>query len=371
MLDGEFKFQVAELDITYILGLAAILIGLPAMSRHVNFGIFFFLVLCYILFSAYLSFSSWGLAGMEEVIRTAGIFSIFVFVLFLRNEKNHNILVNTYILGAFLSAVFSIYQFITNSGLVIEGINRCPGLMAHPNSAALLYGTCLVIVIVNFNSSLGMKKYFQIFILCFGLLSTVSLSGIFVTVIGVLWQFKLRGIGSRSVLPASLLSIVMYFIAIRFIPEISIRISKYGQQNNYQSRSESNSLEWRVARWKELIDIWFHAPFFGQGFGSTTNGGMLAGYVPHNEYLRVLVELGLIGAIILTTFVIGIQYRLKNMNNQIDVPSASICARSLILMSAISATTENTFLYTNHCYLMAVILGIAISNSKNWNSAEN
>jgi O-antigen ligase len=320
-----------------------------------------FLICSILTLSAFLSQDRWGNGGFEEVIRTLSIFSIFAIARSII-EKTHALNLASAIssVGVF-SAFFSIWQFLTNAGMQIEGINRCPGLMAHPNSAALLYGSSIILLLTIEVSSLSFIKVTKITILIFALIFTFSISGILITILGFLLQERFKGKARKTSLFEFLFYCVAFFAVFKYFPQLSERANTYTQTNKFQTQTEGNSLEWRFARWREIINYWEKAPFFGQGYGSTTNGAMLSGYMPHNEYIRVLVELGLIGLIFASFAVLVLYTRLKSKNQT----SIVICAKTLVIMSAISALTENTFLYTVHAYILAAIIGIAMPYSNN------
>ena len=60
----------------------------------------------------------------------------------------------------------------------------------------------------------------------------------------------------------------------------------------------SNSMGWRFYFWSNLIEEWQHRPWFGYGTGSSVVFGkelMGVWTSPHNGYLRVLYETGIVG----------------------------------------------------------------------------
>ncbi len=77
------------------------------------------------------------------------------------------------------------------------------------------------------------------------------------------------------------------------------------------SNSDFNSFNWRISQWHYLLQSWQNSPLLGYGLG-TSNGFpnyySLSPYpVPaHNDYVRALVEGGIVGLVTFVTF-LGIQ----------------------------------------------------------------
>ena len=98
-------------------------------------------------------------------------------------------------------------------------------------------------------------------------------------------------------------ALVVVFFA---TPLGSARIASESSTNLASAeRGEANStLAWRLNKWKTLLPDWEASPIYGQGLGTTVTeaaipGNEYAGDPPHNEYLRYLVETGVIGLAIL------------------------------------------------------------------------
>jgi len=58
---------------------------------------------------------------------------------------------------------------------------------------------------------------------------------------------------------------------------------------------QSNSLDWRIWHWQRLLGDWSTHKFFGKGFGVSELLVDSTGYLPHNDYLRLLLDLGIVG----------------------------------------------------------------------------
>lgn len=355
-VDGIFKFQFFGIQITYLLALLLVLYGMKYLFQSYEFAAAFLLVVCYLGLSTFLSLNHWGNGGLEEFTRTIGIVSVFAICKSAAINSKTSYFFLCVTASGFFSAILSIFQFISDSGMKIEGINRCPGFLAHPNSAALFYGSLIILNLrINFFAQSKFRNI-NLLALYLGLISTFSISGIFVTLFGV---FILKSSSSRHLnrqLIRFPLLISFAILAFKFLPQFAERANSYVATNRFQSGGEANSLLWRIARWREIVKYWYDAPIFGQGYGASTNGAMLSGYLPHNEYLRVLVELGIFGTILFLAIFLII-FKLLNKSNVVDFAQSG---RILCIMSLLSSFTENTFLYSVHGFLLAAVLGVSL-----------
>lgn len=359
--DGFYKISLGPFELTYIIGVVLVILGIFFLFTRINQGLTIFLIFNYLLLSAWCSFERWGNAGFEEVFRSFGIVSLFLIVRSLKSPFSRAMVVDGLCVSGFLSGILSIFQFVTQQGLLVEGIIRCPGFFAHPNSAALFYGSVIVVQASRKRTHSIRLNLLLFFVLSAALIFTASLSGIFVTILGITWQAILKKRISRYVLMAPFASVGLFFVFTKLAPQISIRLNNFFNPNRFQSQTESNSFEWRLARWMDLLNYWRETPVFGQGYGASTNGGMLSGYLPHSEYIRALVELGLVGLVLMLVVLVFSMFYFYRLVNTSNSELWAVCTSSILIMSVISAFTENTFVYTTHGYVIAIMAGVAMA----------
>ena len=71
-------------------------------------------------------------------------------------------------------------------------------------------------------------------------------------------------------------------------PEISIN------RGILLSESDHNSFNWRLSHWHTVLKAWEKHPFLGYGLGLSKQS-IDSKYLPHNDYLRALIEGGILG----------------------------------------------------------------------------
>lgn len=111
----------------------------------------------------------------------------------------------------------------------------------------------------------------------------------------------------------------------------SMKEINYGSLASQYGTSSLSGI-WRLALWIKALNIISNNDvvkfFFGNGIGSSRK---LLGYLPHNEYLRIFLEQGLIGFILNMVFFVIIWFRINSRY------------KYLLLMFAIFSFTENNF----------------------------
>src|SRR6202042_3193605 len=130
------------------------------------------------------------------------------------------------------------------------------------------------------------------------------------------------------------------------------RIAKESSTNIASAeRNEANStLSWRLYKWKTLLPAWERAPVVGQGLGTTVTeeavaNNEFAGDLPHNEYIRYLVETGIVGlALLLGALALLIRALIRRRALDDPVLGASSLALAVVIGYLVNALADNTLL---------------------------
>lgn len=73
------------------------------------------------------------------------------------------------------------------------------------------------------------------------------------------------------------------------------------------SNGDGNSANWRIAQWFFLLQSWQKSPLLGYGLATAPYLTFFTGYYAHNDYVRFLVETGIVGLTAFLTF-LGVQF---------------------------------------------------------------
>ncbi len=117
------------------------------------------------------------------------------------------------------------------------------------------------------------------------------------------------------------------------------------------SAGDNNSFNWRLAQWTDLMTKWQRYPLLGFGLGNSVevSGN---GLLPHNDYIRALIEGGLTGFSIFIFLFIGqfgwLLQRLRSSMIAQNLPQQELCSIMLALLCAVSVgmITENIWSHT-------------------------
>jgi hypothetical protein len=133
------------------------------------------------------------------------------------------------------------------------------------------------------------------------------------------------------------------------------------------SKRDYNSFNWRIAQWSYLLGAWQNYPYLGYGLGTSmrisTNRLM-----PHNDYVRALVEGGVAGFITIIVFFGQQIARLVQLRRWLPVWSAqrALCTvlLALLLSIPVGMITENIWSHTTFFVYWWTLFAIA---GWNWN----
>jgi O-antigen ligase len=99
----------------------------------------------------------------------------------------------------------------------------------------------------------------------------------------------------------------------------------YGNLSSMYGRSDFSGI-WRVSHWRTCVDVIADANIVqllcGHGIASST---LLLNNVPHNDYLRVLMEQGIIGLTLYTAFFLTVFRRIDWRHRYCIVAIALYC----------------------------------------------
>ncbi|MFA5961083.1 MAG: O-antigen ligase family protein [Parcubacteria group bacterium] len=255
-------------------------------------------------------------ASLYEIIRIMSIFLIFVSIfIVVKIEKDYNNLAYSIIYSAIIPFLFATYQLVTGTGLGgTEGIeSRLFGTFSHPNPFASFVFIVLVVAIFFFTQEkLPRQKLF---------LGTMIVWGIFLLI-----QTYCRGAWLAFLIFLFILTAIKYpkallglIFTMLFIFSVSETIQNR-VEDIYNPPADS-SVRWRFAQWERMSGLFLKKPLTGYGIGTETVAfenefGYNAGNpYTHNDFLRVALETGILGAIayffliMVTLFKLVVNYR--------------------------------------------------------------
>ncbi|HEY4915456.1 MAG TPA: O-antigen ligase family protein [Solirubrobacteraceae bacterium] len=270
--------------------------------------------------------------------------------------------------AGFVPAIVALYQLATDTGMLVANHIRSNGTFAHPNSAAMFFAIAVIASLWQYLDR-G-RRWFDLVLTALFVAATVatfSIDGLAATV-AMLMSFGLLSVGSYRVklVPCAVACVlVLAFFAtplgaerIALESSTSVAAAERGEPNT--------TLAWRFHKWETLLVKWERNPILGQGLGTTTTesgirGNEFAGALPHNEYLRYLVETGVVGLVILLGAVAVLVRRLvciRRRDTGLDAGgfNAAPLAIATVVGCLVDSIADNTFLNSPTCYAAALIV---------------
>jgi O-antigen ligase len=273
----------------------------------------------------------------------------------------------------FVPALIALYQLATHTGLNTEGHIRAYGTFNHPDGAAMFFAIAATASLWQYMDN-GRRRSDLLLTALYSAatVTTFSLTGL-VSLLAMLMTFGVLRPGSVRIKLGSFTVAALIVIGFLATPYGAARLASESSTHlaSGQTRTlASTSLGWRIFKWGTLIPEWEAAPFFGKGLGTTvtTEGNFYlstAGKAPHNEYLRYLVETGVVGLGLLLSAVAILIRRLMRIRRATGGLAGSTLGIAIVVGCLVDAVADNTFLYTTTGYAVALILGAILSGPKN------
>lgn len=304
---------------------------------------------------------------LREGVREASIVALAVIVCNARAAVTLAVATRIVQFVGFVPALLAIYQLASHTGMDVAGNLRSNGTFAHPNSAVMFFALGLVASTWQYLDN-GRRRADALLVVLFAaaIISTFSIDGL-ISMLAMMVTFGAVHSGSfrTKLVPCIIgaLTVLVFFAT----PLGSQRVANESSTSLAAAeRGEGSSLSWRLHKWKTLIPEWEGSPIFGQGLGVTTTtsetpANKFAGYPPLNEYVRYLVETGVIGLAILLCALGLLARGLIRARRETDTSAAShhnasSLAIAIIVGCLVNALADNTFLNTPTSYAAALLL---------------
>ncbi len=309
---------------------------------------------------------------LREGVREVSVIGLAVIVYNAQGAVTVPIAARLVQLIGFVPALIALYQLVTHTGMDVGSQIRANGTFAHPNSAAMFFAIAAAVSLWLYLDS-GQHRFDALLTMLFAvaLIATFSIDGL-VTLTAMLFALGASRSGSLSakLVPCAIAgAVVLVFFA---TPLGARRITSESSTIATVERGESStSLAWRLQKWKILLPEWEASPLFGQGLGTTTTtvympGNQYSGEPPHNEYIRYLVETGVVGLIILLG---SLTILIRALIRKREIPgtpaagtlNAATLALVIVIGCLVNSLADNTLLNSPTCYAAALIVAAALA----------
>lgn len=297
------------------------------------------------------SFAVW-----REGIRELSVLAVAVIVIEMPKRISLRRAGRLVQVAAAIPALVVYFQLAVNHGQQVHANLRPNGTFSQPNSAAVFFAIAALISTWLFLEC-GRNRLDLLAAAAFGAatIGTYSIGGVSTLLVMLLMLGTARrGAGSTRIAIWGLA-----FIAGLAFVLTPLGASRLGVESNLSGApGQSNSLTWRFANWESLLHQWESSPVIGQGLGATIIRDTTNGALPHNEYVRYLVETGAVGFVIIL-FAAGVLLR-RLWRARRRFPRQTAFAIALVVGILFNCLGANTITYTPAVYIGALLLAAAI-----------
>jgi len=317
-----------------------------------------------------------GVVSVREWVRLFSVIVVYLMVFNFSRTTSYEKIINLLFLSLIIPLGVGFYQVILGKGKVIAEILRIPGSFVHPNSFAFYLVIFIGLTFWKFRFSKNKMPWFLLLLIeSWMLITTFSLSG--VVMLGVLTVIMIIGEKTkhRVVLMCFLIGFALVFL---FTKTGQMRIAEQLATGKIGEIVETgrvhSSLDWRILNWHLLLSQWVKTPWVGYGLHTSIfinpmklSAGL--GASPHNDYLRFLVELGIIGFSLFLIFlflIIRETWQFYKQTSESKEKSLSLVVLACYISWLVGSLADNLITATAFQYYLWSLLAIVSGTVHNY-----
>lgn len=342
-------------------------------------GLFIVLFMTFILFAG---LSLYPVASINELVRVLS-FLLMYFVGYILIHSKSDILyfINIVIASSIIPTIVGYIQLLNGAGLYTNpGFeNRIAGTFGHPNVLGYYLLIILSLVIYIYFEKIITKPLYQYLFILYGFLLGILLLatytrgawiGLALLLAGVsLIRFPKKTVMMTAIItPGIIIGALGYiwleqniFYNLTPIEDISAVNRILGLFNG----DPSDSIIWRQVMWSDMYNKGLTRPWTGFGTGTIeivteeVRGISLGALEAHNDYIKIFVEMGIIGLMVYTIFIMGILYSLI-IRIQSHRDNLVLIMMFLVLVVYLSSIWDNLLRQTAVMWIFFGLLGVVM-----------
>jgi O-antigen ligase len=310
---------------------------------------------------------------IREGVREASVVALAVLVYNARGAVTVPVATRIVQIIGLIPALLALHQLATHTGLTIAGQVRSNGTFVHPNSAAVFFAMATTVSLWRYLDN-GRRRSDALLTTLFAaaVIATFSIDGLITLLVMTMALGSLRP-GSLRVKLSGFAAAGLIILAFLATPLGAERIASESSTNvtTAERGVPNSSFAWRLYKWQTLLPQWERSPLFGQGLGITvtseaTSANRLAGFVPHNEYLRYLVETGVVG---LATLLWALGILIRTLVRKRRIPgtldegtlNAATLAIVIVIGCLFNSLGDNALIDSTTGYPAALVIAAVLS----------
>lgn len=374
------------MNVLIVLGAAGYLLffRLTALLEILRLAVvrWFILFLGMALFS--LTYSPFREAGIRDWVRLTSAFALFILSLdAFRQTSNPRApihLLHAMLFSATIPIIVALGQAITGSGYSLTaGYNRLYGTFWHPNGLAFYMGQIglLALSALVFSTKRSSPR------LVYATFAVLSVLVLVLTFTRIAWGAFMVGVFLLMLFrryPLTYLIIAFVIIAFLAITPLRDRFSDlagmdWGSLSTVNilpgynvSALFTNSLHFRIYMWASTFPLFLQQPILGHGWGSFNQLALSAAGIQeaaHNDYWRIVIELGIAGLIIYLGLVGSLLVSCLRIRRQQVLPVRVLIDGFIVsfVFHLIAQFTDNLFEYQTLMWYVWGTAGVVLAQA--------
>jgi O-antigen ligase len=324
--------------------------------------------------------------SIREWIRLFSWLMVYLLVMQLQGRVPPEKVISTLFLALVLPITVALMQMVVPSllpsflsanggdasSIPSEGGSRIRGTLGHPNT----FATLLLLFIGLTSWKLGQSRQRWPWLLLLGLLAFFYVGTKALFSLMMLAIFVLVLIAPKMSLLNLIGGVLLFAIVIGLFASTEFGQQRLGSIANTPllnpdidvwraillSQGDNNSFNWRIAQWTYLLQQWQQFPILGFGLGISAKVST-NGLYPHNDYIRALIEGGIVGLATFLTFLSVQAVRLVRLFGDASrgTRQRDLCLILLAILAAIPVgmITENIWSHTTLFFYWWTLFAVA------------
>jgi len=294
--------------------------------------------------------------------------------------------------AAVVPVLAGVWQLVSGGGVTTLGVRgRLFGTFAHPNLFAFFLLT-LIFLLIHFGAidvQRFWKKRNRIMTATFVLLGVLLLMTFTRAAwIGLLvFLLIIGGLKYRRMIVYVLLAIIVFYVTVfplnaRLAQSANYRLERIPIVNRLITRNDdADSLDWRLSLLRETTPLIDARPLLGYGYGTfeevwTKNRSLVHQYddsaESHNDYLRLVVEIGFIGLLVYMLALLGLLYlAFRPIHASLVGRDEYIYLFAWVATFVVVSLSDNMLHHTPVMWIMWSWWGVLLAYYRGYESAPN
>ena len=375
-----FSFNIIEFFNFYFLGIGIIYLLLHKIQifkyKMVKEYLFFILLLILsTLFSPFLNSNYDYDLMLRVVVQQISVFLIYCIVVSQVVRVTQLKKITSFMIGSLvIPFIFGAYQYFTREGLLYDygsGYYRLPSSFVHPNSFAIYL---IIFITLLFVLLISKKRYFPISItLTLFVLATIFTIPTYTRIVWICYLVSIF-LTLTTIQPLLLFFVpTLFLIVVPLVPDLRARLLQAFDLSRVSVNLGDGAVEIRFQIWQFLYKYFLVRPFIGWGWGSATIiTSVFFGYeiASHNEFIRILTELGIFGLGAFLVLWVRLMYfsYLKWKKLRIGESLQSQIALALFIISitfCLVFLTDHFFLINEVQWVFWILAGLVFAEVEN------